>query len=148
MTDLSSFSNAELQQMRNEHLDMANKIEAILKSSFVANPRADQIIAGICDYFHITYDQLKIRSRNSGIVAKRQITAHVLRNYTMASHYRIATLLGYRNHATVIHHVRAMDNSLSEKAFGDAKVRQQYQNILDYLCLTKKLTNYETKKSA
>ena len=81
---------------------------------------AAEIIEQVADYFRLTEDDLLSRSRKQEIAKARQIAMYLCRELTDDSYSRIGTRFGGRDHSTVIHAYRKIE----EKRDDDADLRE------------------------
>ncbi|HBC29503.1 MAG TPA: chromosomal replication initiator protein DnaA [Prevotellaceae bacterium] len=78
----------------------------------------DQIVEHACEYFQIRQEDVYGKSRKANIVLVRQLSMYLAQHHTQLTASKIGTLVGGRNHATVIHSVRTIENRLkSDKDF-------------------------------
>ncbi len=78
----------------------------------------DQIVEHACDYFQIKQEDVYGKSRKANIVLVRQLSMYLAQQHTQLTASKIGTLVGGRNHATVIHSVRTIEKRLqSDKDF-------------------------------
>ena len=71
-----------------------------------------------CDYFQIRQEDVYGKSRKANIVLVRQLSMYLAQHHTQLTASKIGTLVGGRNHATVIHSVRTIEKRLkSDKDF-------------------------------
>ncbi|MDD6124728.1 MAG: chromosomal replication initiator protein DnaA [Paraprevotella sp.] len=78
----------------------------------------DQIVERTCDYFQIRQEDVYGKSRKANIVLVRQLSMYLAQHHTQLTASKIGTLVGGRNHATVIHSVRTIEKRLkSDKDF-------------------------------
>ena len=68
----------------------------------------------VSEHFHITMDQIISKSRSSEIVRPRQIAMYLCKNMTGASLEVIGSLLGGRDHSTIIHGIRKIDEDYNK----------------------------------
>ncbi|MGN0342273.1 MAG: chromosomal replication initiator protein DnaA [Roseburia sp.] len=71
------------------------------------------IIDVVCEHFHVTMDQMISKSRSSDIAKPRQIAMYLCKNMTDISLETIGSLLGGRDHSTVIHGVNKIEEEVS-----------------------------------
>ena len=67
------------------------------------------ILDVVSEHFHVTTDQIISKSRSSEIVRPRQIAMYLCKNMTDASLEMIGSLLGGRDHSTIIHGIKKID---------------------------------------
>lgn len=86
---------------------------------------ADLIQNVVCDYFEIEDSLLQSASRKREIVLARQIAMYLIKNHTDMSLAQIGTILGKRNHATVLHACKTMKEQIEV----DKKVKMDISEI-------------------
>ena len=78
----------------------------------------DQIQEVIAQYFDMDVDTLQSKSRKRNIVQARQLAMFFAKKYTKASLASIGSQIGDRDHATVLHACKTIDNLLeTDKQF-------------------------------
>jgi chromosomal replication initiation ATPase DnaA len=100
-------------------------------------PFEDQVMFTICEFYHITLDQIKSKSRKREHVLARQIAMVYFKEKTDYSLKRIGSLFENRDHSTVIHAIQAIQNLLDT----DKKFIQQHKQIIELLTPTPCTTN-------
>ena len=108
----SSFNKVEIT------LDLAKDVI----SKFVKNNRRevsiDYIQKVVSDYFQMDIETLQSKTRKRHIVQARQIAMYFAKKFTKASLASIGTQIGRRDHATVLHACKTVDNlSFTDKQF-------------------------------
>lgn len=72
----------------------------------------------VCEYFHISPDNLQSTSRKREIVQARQIAMYFAKQFTQDSLATIGNVIGKRNHATVLHACKAVKDLIdTDKSF-------------------------------
>jgi chromosomal replication initiator protein len=72
----------------------------------------------VCDYFNINLDTLNSKTRKREIVQARQLVMYFAKEYTKSSLAMIGMHCGNKDHATVLHAVRTVNNLLeTDKQF-------------------------------
>ncbi len=71
------------------------------------------IINVVSDHYHITPDDIVSKKRNSEFVIPRQVAMYLIRTMTATSLENIATLLGKKDHTTIIHGIKKIKEELS-----------------------------------
>jgi len=105
-----------------------NKVEISLNlakdviNKFVKNNRRevsiDYIQKVVSDYFQMDIETLQSKTRKRHIVQARQIAMYFAKKFTKASLASIGTQIGRRDHATVLHACKTVDNlSFTDKQF-------------------------------
>ena len=70
----------------------------------------DDVKQMVCKYFNINDELLCSASRKQEIVYVRQIAIYMANKYTEDSHVQIGKSIGGRNHSTVIHSIKQVNN--------------------------------------
>ena len=93
-------------------LSLARKVV----SKFVKNTNKeisiDYIQKTVCDYFSMDLDLLQSKSRKRNIVQARQLAMFFAKKFTKASLATIGTQIGKRDHATVLHACKTVNDHL------------------------------------
>lgn len=72
----------------------------------------------VCDYFNVPIDQLKSKTRKREIVQSRQIAMYFAKNLTKSSLATIGSRIGGKDHATVLHACKTVNNLIeTDKRF-------------------------------
>lgn len=136
-----------IQQVKSVLEETLNKInlilsqvgEGVIVQPIESNP--EYILKSICDFFKIERVDLIGRGRLKGTIIKRKIAAYLLRKHTNLTLQQIAYLLNYRTHATVLYHLRDVDNMLSNSYDGYDDFIRNYKQITNYLKLQENESN-------
>ena len=128
-------------EIRDYLTEEVNKYNSLILQS-VDLPKAkngevsfDYIVNGVCDFYNISRDELRIRNRAKEIVRKRKMVIKLLNRYTKKSTTFIALHLGFRNHATVIYHLKAINDELSDNFYGYSDTKKEYRELVKFLRL-------------
>jgi chromosomal replication initiator protein len=65
--------------------------------------KQSEILKGVSEYYHVTIQEMKSKSRKANYVRARQAAYYFLKLYTRLTLKEIGTLLGNRDHTSVIH---------------------------------------------
>jgi chromosomal replication initiator protein len=95
-------------------------------------PPAEKILAAVCDYFKMTPEALRGKSRKKELVFARMMAMILMTEMTQLSLKAIGELFGGRDHSTVIH---ARDTIAERRTVGDADVVKALQEIQQRLAL-------------
>ena len=90
--------------------DIAKSVVDRLVSKPHKDISIDQILNKVCDYYGIKPDLLQSRSRKREIVQARQVAMYFSKNMTNSSLSAIGSVIGGRDHATVLHACKAVKN--------------------------------------
>jgi chromosomal replication initiator protein len=85
-------------------LDLASEALAGISAPQEARPPLpNEVLTAICDYFHVTMDELRGKSREKRLAHARQVAMYFLRDAAQLPLTEIGHLLGGRDHTTVLH---------------------------------------------
>ena len=84
----------------------------------------DQIIDTACGYFNVKREDIFTKSRKQAIVQVRQVAMYLAQKYTKLSSARIGALVGNRNHATVLHSCKMVEDRLHVDKTFKAKMEE------------------------
>lgn len=80
----------------------------------------DAIESIVCEYYNIKTELIHTASRKRQIVQARQVTMYLSKSYTEMSLAQIGSLIGKKNHATVLHACRTVKEQMEvDKTFRD-----------------------------
>lgn len=75
--------------------------------------RPDDVVKSVCSFFNIKETLIKGPKRDSGLVKARQIAMYLLKNDLSLSFVEVGNVLGGRDHTTIMHGVKKMENLVS-----------------------------------
>ena len=108
----SSFNKAEIT------VDLAKEVINKFVKSNRREVSIDYIQKVVSDYFQMDINTLQSKTRRRHIVQARQIAMYFAKKYTKASLASIGSQIGKRDHATVLHACKTVDNlSFTDKQF-------------------------------
>jgi len=94
--------------------EMINKL---VKSS-IRELSVDYISKVVCDYFNLPVNQLQTKTRKREIVQARQLAMYFSKNLTKSSLASIGSQIGNKDHATVLHACKTVNNLIdTDKSF-------------------------------
>jgi chromosomal replication initiator protein len=91
-------------------LDLASKLINKLVKNSKRELSIEYISKVVCDYFNLTVDSLQAKTRKREIVQARQITMYFSKNMTKYSLASIGSQIGNKDHATVLHACKTVNN--------------------------------------
>ncbi|MDR2123033.1 MAG: chromosomal replication initiator protein DnaA [Flavobacteriaceae bacterium] len=91
-------------------LELVEKTLSNLITNSKKDITIDYIQKLICDYFKLSLDTLQSKTRKRDIVQARQLAMYFAKKYTTASLSSIGNQIGKRDHATVLHACKTVDN--------------------------------------
>ena len=72
----------------------------------------DDVKQTVCNHFHLKVSQIDSRERTQRIAYARQMAMYLSDRLTDTSHMQIGRLIGNRNHATVVHAVKQIQDMI------------------------------------
>jgi len=91
-------------------LDLASKLVNKLVKNSRRELSIEYISKVVCDYFNIPVDYLQAKTRKREIIQARQITMYFSKNMTKYSLASIGAQIGNKDHATVLHACKTVNN--------------------------------------
>ncbi len=88
-----------------------------------------QILNEICSYYTIPMKLIKSHVRDRSIARPRQILMYLLKNYTSMTLEEIAAFLGGRDHSTIIHGIKNIENLITTDSGIQKEVSQLHQRL-------------------
>ena len=110
-------------------------IEKLVKPKKLKRIPPNILLDKICVHYHTTPDKLAQNGRHADISDKRKVACKIIRDFGMGqgneptSYKRIASMLGYAQHATVISHLKLMERALDGSHFGYDHLAKEYTDI-------------------
>jgi chromosomal replication initiator protein len=99
-------------------LDLAKQIVDTLVKNTRKEISIDYIQKVVCDYFNIPLNMIGSKTRKREIVQVRQIAMYFAKQLTKASLSSIGTKIGNKDHATVLHACKTVNNLIdTDKRF-------------------------------
>lgn len=83
----------------------------------------------VCDYYNLEPDEIQTQSRKREVVQARQVAMYLARKYTKSSLSSIGAQIGNRNHATVLHACKTVEDLMEM----DKTIRQSVDTIENQL---------------
>jgi chromosomal replication initiator protein len=99
-------------------IDLAKQMIDKLVKSTKREISIDYIQKIVCDYFNMPVDSLRSKTRKREIVQARQIAMFFAKSLTKSSLATIGTMIGGKDHATVLHACKTVNNLIeTDKRF-------------------------------
>jgi len=98
------------------NLELAKKILKNIVSEIDSEVGIDYIQKTVSEYFHVTQEDLKAKTRKKEIVIARQVAMYFSKDYTNHSLKSIGYHFGGRDHSTVIHSVQSVNDMIDTNA--------------------------------
>lgn len=106
-------------------LDVAKKLIDKFVKNTAREISIEYIQKVVCDYYGITVDLMKSKTRRREVVQTRQIIMYFAKQYTNCSLASIGQMCGNKDHATVLHACKTVKNLLET----DKTIRSQLEEI-------------------
>jgi chromosomal replication initiator protein len=110
----------------NRDIDL-NMAEIILKRAVKNEKKAitiDHILETTCKFFDVKQEDIFTSSLKQNIVQVRQIAMFLSQKYTNHSYARIGAQIGKRNHATVLHSCKQVEDRMQVDKSFKAKIEE------------------------
>jgi chromosomal replication initiator protein len=111
-------------QVTDQRITLALAMEALSDAAIGigrANVTRSDVVEAVLQYFKVELRDLRGKSRSRDIALPRQVAMYLLREETDASLVEIGKELGDRDHTTVLHGVRKIEEALTS----DSGLRSQ-----------------------
>jgi len=103
---------------KNITLDLAKSVVEKLVNQCVKEISIDRIQEAVADYFNISIELMRSKTRKREIVQSRQIAMYFAKNLTKSSLAAIGAKIGGKDHATVLHACKTVTNLMeTDKRF-------------------------------
>lgn len=106
-------------------IDLARQMIDRFVRNTVKEVSIDYIQKVVCDYFNLPIDLLKSKTRKREVVQARQIAMYFAKQFTKSSLATIGAHCGGKDHATVLHACRTVNNLMDT----DKKFRHYIQEL-------------------
>jgi len=93
-------------------VELANKVIAKIINIKVKVITVEKILNTVSSYFRIDLKNIHSKSRKQEVVKARHIAMYLAKKHTNYSYAHIGSLIGKRDHATVLHAINAIKNLL------------------------------------
>ena len=90
-------------------------LQDILQEELATRVTIEDIQKKICDFYHLTLADLLGKKRPANIAFPRQVAMYLCRLLTQASLQEIGIAFGGRDHGTVIHACKSIENTLQQE---------------------------------
>jgi chromosomal replication initiator protein len=114
---ISMIAQASLNQ-REIDLELAKQTIQTIVQNVEAEVGIDYIMKFVSEYFGVTIEQMKDKTRKREIVVARQVSMYFAKEYTNMSLKSIGSNFGNRDHSTVIHAIQSVNDLMdTDKKF-------------------------------
>lgn len=118
-----------LQSAPGHSLDLAGVMGAFQEDAEARRPTIDRIARGVAGYFRVDPKTLRSRRRSREVLLPRQVGMYLARRLTGLSLEQIGDWFGGRDHSTVLHACRKIEEALAGDARLDVAVRQLHADL-------------------
>src|SRR5262249_21158406 len=110
-------------------LDVATVAEHFREQADAGRPTIDRIARRVGSYFHVDPRRLQSKRRHQSVVLPRQVCMYLARQLTSLSLEAIGGYFGGRDHSTVLHACRKVEEALDSDAVLGGTVRQLHADL-------------------
>jgi chromosomal replication initiator protein len=103
---------------------LADVLELFRAEADAGRPTLERIVRQVGAYFRIKPDQLQTRRRGREVMLPRQVGMYLARRLTDLSLQQVGAWFGGRDHSTVLHACRKVEQALGQDAALSGAVRQ------------------------
>ena len=128
----------ELLLIKDQLRDILGQIDKLLPDKDLTTPLPEDILNGICAFYHTDIDTLRRPLKKIEYVRRKKITCYILYHHCHATQEKIADLLNLECHSTVLHHIKHVEDLLSNRIYGDDNMKRLYKQLLNHLKLNEK----------
>jgi chromosomal replication initiator protein len=118
-----------LARVRAKPLDVATVAEHFREQVDAGKPTIDRIVRRVGSYFHVDPRRLHSKRRHQSVVLPRQVCMYLARLLTGLSLEAIGSYFGGRDHSTVLHACRKVEQALDTDAVLGGTVRQLHADL-------------------
>ena len=97
--------------------------------------RVDYILSGVCDYYGITPEQLRARSRGAVKSPRKRLAIKLLYDIANINYREIAEAMGHSSVHSVYDLYVGVSEDLSGSSYGNNELKQEYVKLLKHLKL-------------
>src|SRR5262249_33812316 len=109
--------------------DLATGAEHVREQALAGRPTVERIAQRVGGYFRVEPRQLQSRRRSRQVLLPRQVGMYLARQLTGLSLEQIGAYFGGRDHSTVLHACRKMEQALADNAVLSGAVRQLHSDL-------------------
>jgi chromosomal replication initiator protein len=111
-------------------LDLATVAPHFAEELEASRPSVNQITEKVCGHFHVEPKQLQSARRSRQILVPRQVSMYLARQLTKLSLDQIGDYFGGRDHSTVLHACRKVEQTLAQGGVLSSTVRQLQSSLM------------------
>jgi chromosomal replication initiator protein len=118
-----------LSRLQEQPPDVAAVADLFREQADAARPTVERIAQRVGGYFRVEPRQLQSRRRSRGVLLPRQVGMYLARQLTGLSLGQIGAYFGGRDHSTVLHACRKVEQALTRDAVLSGAVRQLHSDL-------------------
>lgn len=118
-----------LSRTTSQPLDVPTVAELFAEQAEASRPTVERIVARVSTCFHVQPRDLKSRRRSRQVLLPRQVGMYLARQLTRLSLEQIGACFGGRDHSTVLHACRKVENALQKDPVLSGTVRQLHAEL-------------------
>lgn len=107
------------------NLELAEEVVGRTEEVVEKSVDLDDIQTAVCEYYNLDVKDIQTKSRKREVAQARQVAMYLARKYTKKSLAVIGSEIGNRDHATVLHACKTVENLLET----DKTIRQSLDSI-------------------
>ncbi|MBQ0080805.1 MAG: chromosomal replication initiator protein DnaA [Alistipes sp.] len=111
-------------------ITLAKEVLKVYVLPFQKEITIDHIIDIVCEHMNVTVEQLKSEDRRREIAIARQLAMYLAKGHTKAPLVSIGAAIGNRNHATVLHSCKTIQNLMDTDSIFKAQVEEIEKFVL------------------
>lgn len=119
-----------LARLQARPLDVATVAEQFREQADAGQPTVDRIAQRVGGHFRVKADELCSRRRNRAVMLPRQVGMYLARQLTRLSLDQIGAYFGGRDHSTVLHACRKVEQALADDPALSGTVRQLQAGLM------------------
>ena len=124
-------SYQRLLHVNNLDIEHVEKIlEDILQEELASQVTLDDIQKKICEFYHVSLSDILGKKRPANIAFPRQVAMYLCRLLTPMSLQEIGAAFGGRDHGTVIHACKSVENSIQQEPTTKRTIQFLQQKLL------------------
>ena len=118
-----------LQRLNGGRLDVETLAEQFQTDADAQRPTVERIVEQVGSYFHVEPRKLQARGRSQNALLPRQVGMYLARRLTKLSLRQIGDYFGGRDHSTVLHACRKVEQALASDLHLSGAVRQLHADL-------------------
>jgi chromosomal replication initiator protein len=118
-----------LKRIKRGPIDVASVAEQFAADTDAHRPTVERIVECVGSYYHVEPRKLQAHGRSQGMALPRQVSMYLARQLTKLSLREIGDYFGGRDHTTVLHACRKVEQALESDLQLSGAVRQLHADL-------------------